>query len=93
MAPRNSTETMRDICTDTDFFKALDPRGYPAVQDKARPWQKLVSAQKKREFGAVDKMVVICSQNHDHGWSHLHLVVTRATRADHVTGTASLGGY
>jgi hypothetical protein len=58
---------MREICTDADFFKSLNPRGYPAVQEKARPWQKLVSSQKKREYGAVEKLVVICSQTHDHG--------------------------
>ena len=70
MAPRNESDTMRDITTGSDFFKALDPRGFPAAQEKERPWQKLVSAQKKREYGAVDKMVVVCSQTYDYGLLH-----------------------
>ncbi|KAJ9617239.1 hypothetical protein H2200_000960 [Cladophialophora chaetospira] len=62
---------MREGSANSDFFKKLNTQGYPAVQEKEQPWKKLVSAQKKREYGVVDKMVVVCAQTHDHGTSSL----------------------
>jgi hypothetical protein len=67
MSPHKECDTARDISDEESFFKSVDLRSYPATQEKARPWQKLVSAQKKREYGTVEKMVVVCSQYHDHG--------------------------
>ena len=67
MAP-SIEKDLKNEATDI-FFKNVDNKGYPAVQQKEQPWMKFVNAAqanvKKPEQD--DRMVVLCGLRHDYG--------------------------
>ncbi|RVX72895.1 hypothetical protein B0A52_03248 [Exophiala mesophila] len=76
MSPRPATEenTMTGSSGSPNFFESVDPAGFPANdKEKARPWMALLASRQdaSRKPGAVDKMLVVCSLQHDHGTSSL----------------------
>jgi len=74
MAGRNQNDTMREMASASEFFRSVDPRGYPTVQEKTRPWKRLLPSNegKKGPVEGSEKMVVVCSLLHDYGKHSLH---------------------